>query len=79
LASRGRSVYNANCVACHNPNPAESGAIAPAIQGSSETLLEAKVLHNTYPPGYTPKRDTNAMIALPHLAKQIPALAAYLK
>ena len=79
LASRGRSVYNANCVACHNPNPAEPGAIAPAIQGSSETLLEAKVLHNTYPPVYTPKRDTNAMIALPHLAKQIPALAAYLK
>ena len=31
-----------------------------------------------YPPGYTPKRSTRAMIPLPHLAEKIDALAAYL-
>jgi len=78
LVAKGRQVYVSNCTACHNPNPTENGALGPAIAGSSLALLEAKVIHNTYPPGYTPKRDTNAMIALPHLAKDIPALHAYL-
>ncbi len=78
LVARGRSVYMSNCIACHNPDPTKDGAIGPANAGSSEALLEAKVIHNTYPPGYKPKRDSNAMIALPHLAKEIPALHAYL-
>ncbi len=78
LVARGKSVYNANCIACHNPNPAQDGAIGPANAGSSVALLEAKVIHNTYPPGYTPKRSSRAMIALPHLAGEIPALHAFL-
>ena len=78
LVARGKSVYNANCIACHNPNPAQDGAIAPANAGASMALLEAKVIHNTYPPGYTPKRTSRAMIALPHLAGEIPALHAFL-
>ena len=78
LIARGRSLYNSNCIACHSPNPAQNGAIGPAIAGSSMALLEAKVIHNTYPPGYTPKRDSQAMIPLPHLASGIPALHAFL-
>jgi len=78
LVARGKSVYNSNCIACHNPNPALDGAIGPANAGSSLALLEAKVIHNTYPPGYTPKRTSQAMIALPHLAGDIPALHAFL-
>jgi len=78
LVKRGRAVYLSNCIACHNPDPSQDGAIGPANAGSSEALLEAKVIHNTYPPGYTPKRDSNAMIPLPHLEKDIPALHAYL-
>lgn len=78
LVAKGRQVYNSNCIACHNPNPADNGALGPAIADSSLALLEAKVIHNTYPPGYTPKRDTHAMIALPHLQKDIGALHAYL-
>lgn len=78
LVARGRSVYLSNCTACHSPDPAQDGAIGPANAGSSEALLEAKVIHNTYPPGYKPKRDSNAMMALPHLEKDIPALHAYL-
>lgn len=78
LAAEGKQVYSTNCTACHNTDPAEPGALGPPIAGSSETLLTAKVLHNEYPPGYTPKRQTHAMIPLPQLEPKIPALAAYL-
>ena len=76
--ARGRGVYLANCVACHNPNPRLAGPIGPALAGSGRELLQAKVLRNQYPPGYTPKRSTGAMVPLPHLEADIPALAAYL-
>lgn len=36
------------------------------------------MLRNEYPPGYTPKRESRAMLAMPHLAGDIPALHAYL-
>ena len=78
LSARGQSVYQANCIACHNIDPSKDGAVGPAIAGSSLELLQAKVLRNEYPPGYTPKRTTGSMIPLPHLEKDLPALAAYL-
>ena len=77
LARRGRAVYAANCTACHAHDPCRDGNLGPAIAGSSRELLEARVVHGTYPPGYTPKRDTKAMIPLPHLEGEIDALAAY--
>lgn len=78
LAKRGRAVYIANCSACHAADPSQVGSLGPPVAGSSRELLEARVLHNTYPEGYTPKRDTRAMVALPFLEKDIGALAAYL-
>jgi mono/diheme cytochrome c family protein len=77
--AEGRQVYLANCTACHNQNPNLPGALGPDVAGSSEELLEARVVRGEYPPGYTPKRQSNAMIPLPHLAPKIPALAAYLQ
>ena len=68
----------ANCIVCHNPDPTKPGAAGPEIAGSSRELIEARVLHAAYPPGYTPKRTTRAMVALPYLAAQIDDLAAYL-
>jgi mono/diheme cytochrome c family protein len=44
-AERGRQVYQAQCIACHNTNPAQPGALGPQVKGSSEALLRAKVLH----------------------------------
>lgn len=79
LAQRGRSVYMANCIACHNQNPAQDGALGPAVAGSSRALIEARVMRAEYPEGYTPKRDSKVMIALPHLANELDALAAYLQ
>ena len=77
-AERGRRVYLANCITCHNPDPTQPGSAGPEVAGASRELLEARVVHATYPPGYTPKRPTHAMVALPHLAARIDDLAAYL-
>jgi mono/diheme cytochrome c family protein len=75
---RGRAVYLANCVACHNSDPSRDGPIGPAIKGSSKELLEARVLTTRYPPGYKPKRPTQVMPQFPFLKNEISHLAAYL-
>lgn len=78
LRSRGQAVYSANCIACHNPDPSMDGGIGPAIAGSSLALIEARVMRNEYPEGYTPKRDTRAMIALPYLENDLAAIVTFL-
>jgi mono/diheme cytochrome c family protein len=75
---RGRRIYMTVCIQCHNPDPSKDGPIGPAIKGSSRELIEARVLYQSYPPGYTPKRKTALMPKQPQLAKDIPDLAAYL-
>jgi mono/diheme cytochrome c family protein len=77
-AARGRQVYLSSCITCHNPDPTKPGSQGPEIAGSSRELIEARVLRAAYPPGYTPKRHTKAMIALPHLAAKIDDLTAFL-
>ena len=78
LVRQGKAVYQTDCIACHNPDPAQDGSVGPAVAGASLELLRAKVIHNEYPPGYTPKRDTKMMIALVHREPDLPALEAYL-
>jgi mono/diheme cytochrome c family protein len=78
LAARGRTVYQNVCTACHNADPAQDGSIGPAVAGASRELLEARVLRGAYPPGYTPRRPSQAMPPFPNLAGEIDALAAYL-
>jgi mono/diheme cytochrome c family protein len=77
-AARGRAVYLANCVACHNNDPSRDGPIGPAIKGSPRELLEARVLSTSYPAGYKPKRPTQVMPQFPFLKDEIPHLSAYL-
>lgn len=78
-ANRGRGVYLSNCAACHNSSdPSKNGPIGPAIKGSAQALIEARVLKAGYPPGYTPKRKTATMPAQPYLKSAIPDLAAFL-
>ena len=77
-AQRGRIVYMTNCVVCHNPDPNLAGSQGPPIAGSSRELVNDRVLNLKYPPGYTPKRTTHAMRALPQLANQIDNLTAFL-
>ena len=79
LVAKGRRVYLSNCTACHNLDPSKKGSLGPAVSGSSEALIEARVVHGNYPPGYKPKMDTHLMVALPYLTKDVPALSAYLE
>jgi mono/diheme cytochrome c family protein len=78
-AERGKKVYVANCIACHNADPSKPGPVGPAIKGSSPELIEARVMRAAYPPGYTPKRDTKLMVPQVHVADKIDDLAAYLR
>lgn len=75
---RGRVIYMANCVVCHNADPNLPGSQGPPIAGSSRELVESRVLHLSYPPGYTPKRKTHAMRAIPTLAPEIDNIVAFL-
>ena len=75
---RGRRLYAANCMVCHNADPSQQGSLGPAVMGASEALLRAKVLERRYPDGYVPKRNTANMPTYPHLKRYIPDLAAYL-
>lgn len=75
---RGRRVYMANCVICHNPDPTQPGSQGPPIAGSSRDLVEARVVHAAYPPGYTPQRTTHGMPAQPLLAARVDDLTAFL-
>jgi mono/diheme cytochrome c family protein len=75
---QGRRTYLANCVMCHNADPTKPGGVGPEVAGASRELLEARIMRAGYPPGYEPKRQTRAMVALPHLEPKIGALAAYL-
>ena len=77
-AERGRRAYMANCIACHHSDPKRGGVLGPAIAGSSQELIEARIMRAEYPPGSVPKRDTNLMPAQPFLRPQIEPLAAYL-
>jgi mono/diheme cytochrome c family protein len=76
---RGRAIYVANCVACHNSDPSRDGPIGPALKGSLRDLIESRVLRTEYPPGYKPKRNTKVMPTFPFLKNEIPYLAAYLR
>jgi mono/diheme cytochrome c family protein len=78
LVAEGRSAYLGNCIACHNPDPKLEGALGPPVWGASEELLEARIMRQEYPPGYTPKRTTTSMIAMPFLERKISVIAAYL-
>jgi mono/diheme cytochrome c family protein len=77
-AERGRIVYMTNCVVCHNANPNLAGSQGPPIAGSPRELVYDRVIFLKYPPGYTPKRTTHAMRALPQLANRIDDLTAFL-
>ena len=75
---RGEVLYRSNCASCHGSDPRRPGVSGPAIAGSTPALLEARVLHRSYPSGYQPKRDTHLMQSMPWMAGKIGDLAAFL-
>ena len=77
-ATRGEQIYRNVCATCHGADPNVDGVLGPAIAGASEELVRARVVDGGYPEGYTPRRNTRQMTALPHLEPVIPELVAYL-
>ncbi len=78
LIQKGRSIYQTQCIACHNSDPKKPGSVGPEIAGSSRELIDARVVRAEYPAGYKPKRETHAMPAFPQLKNDIDALHAYI-
>ena len=75
---KGKVVYYANCISCHNSNPKKPGSIGPQIYGSSKELLSNKINFGIYPKNYKPKRSTKMMPLQPHSDKEIANLYAFL-
>lgn len=78
LQAKGQTLFQMQCIACHNADPRKPGTVGPAIWGSSRELLAAKVLRGEYPAGYTPQRNTMVMPKLPFLEKEIEGLFTFL-
>jgi len=76
--ARGKLIYMTRCIACHNADPSQPGAIGPEIIKSSVELIEARVMRGEYPAGYKPKRATKLMVPLPDLKADIEAIATFL-
>ena len=75
---KGRMVYFANCVSCHNNNPKKPGSIGPEVYGVSIDVLTQKIVSGTYPENYSPKRTSKIMPSMPHLNKEISNLHAFI-
>ncbi len=76
--AKGQAAYSLRCGSCHSVDPARDGTLGPAVKGASLELLKARVLHGTYPPGYTPKRSTRIMPKLPLTEADVELIHAYL-
>jgi hypothetical protein len=72
-------VYLSYCTACHGVDPGRDTPLGPAILGSSQELLLARVRDASYPPGYRPKRDTKIMAPVGPAVGRIAELAAFLR
>ena len=75
---KGRMVYFANCVSCHNNNPKKPGSIGPKVYGASIAVLAQKIVFGKYPENYSPKRTSKIMPLMPHLKKEISNLHAFI-
>ena len=75
---KGRMVYFANCVSCHNNNPKKPGSIGPEVYGTSIDVLAQKIVFGKYPENYSPKRTSKIMPLMPHLKKEISNLHAFI-
>lgn len=75
---KGKAIYTAKCISCHNANPAKKGSVGPDIADANLSLLILKTQHRKYPAGYKPKRKTNMMPKIPLKEKQLMDLYEYI-
>ena len=75
---KGRMVYYANCVSCHNNSPKKVGSIGPVVYGVPLDVLTEKIVSGKYPENYRPKRTSKIMPLMPHLNSEISNLYAFI-
>ena len=75
---KGRMVYFANCVSCHNNNPKKPGSIGPVVYGVPIDVLTQKIVSGKYPENYRPKMTSKIMPLMPHLNSEILNLYAFI-
>ena len=71
---KGRMIYFANCVSCHNNNPKKPGSIGPVVYGVPIDVLTQKIVSGKYPENYRHKRTSKIMPLMPHLNSKISNL-----
>ena len=49
LVQKGRTVYQAKCIVCHNADPKLAGALGPEVKGASLELLNLRIKEGIYP------------------------------
>jgi mono/diheme cytochrome c family protein len=80
---KGKRLYVANCLRCHNSDPNERGSIGPEVVDSPLSVMTSKIMTGKYPdplpPGFIPKRKSRAMMPIPRLQNDIPAIWAYVQ
>lgn len=80
---KGKLLYVSNCLQCHNRDPNVKGAVGPEIIDAPLEVMTSKVMTSKYPavlpPGFVPKRKTQAMRAIPKLKDDIPLIWAYVQ
>ena len=83
LIEKGRKLYVANCIRCHNKDPNLRGSIGPELTDAPLEVMYSKVMTGKYPvnlpKGFVPKRKSSAMQAIPKLKNDIPAIWAYVQ
>ncbi len=83
MIEKGRKLYVANCLRCHNKDPNIKGSIGPEVVDAPYDVMYSKVMTGKYPDplpkGFIPKRKSRAMQPLPRLKNDIPAIWAYVQ
>lgn len=80
---KGKRLYMANCLQCHNRDPNKRGPIGPEIVDAPLEVMTSKIMTSRYPDplpaGFVPKRKSRAMRPIPKLKEDIPAIHAWVQ
>ncbi len=80
---KGKRLYIANCLRCHNKDPNVKGSIGPEIVDAPYLVMYSKVMTGKYPDplpkGFVPKRKSRAMAPISKLKNDIPAIWHYVQ
>jgi mono/diheme cytochrome c family protein len=83
LVEQGKRLYVSYCISCHNKDPNLKGALGPEMVDAPLEVMTSKVMTGVYPEklpaGYTPKRSSRIMKAIPKLKDDIPAIYAWVQ